>query len=244
MRVFVLTADPAEAHRSPAELAVVGDPGVLCSALAAAVAESGREAPAPLPASPYRLDAPTDGALRAAHVFQLLAERLPAEATIVEESPSSRPALEALIPARRPLGFLSAAMGGLGFALPAAIGLRLARPEHPVVAVVGDGSSLYSVQALWTAATLGIGVAVIVLNNDGYAVMNRLAEQRGGEPAWPPFGSLSLATIGKGFGVESVVVDEHAELARRLDELVPSLGSRTTPLLLEVRVQPDATFAP
>ena len=43
-------------------------------------------------------------------------------------------------------------MGGLGFALPAAIGLRMARPDRPVVAIVGDGSSMYSIQALWSAA--------------------------------------------------------------------------------------------
>lgn len=246
-RVFVLTADPAEAHRSPAELAIIGDPAALCLALSDALPARGSLAEAAPGESPYRLTPPADGsraALRAAHVFQLLAERLAPETMIVEESPSSRPALESLLPARRPFSFLSAAMGGLGFAMPAAIGLKLGRPKHPVLAIVGDGSSMYSIQSLWTAATLGIGTVFIVLNNGGYAVMNRLAEQRGGTPAWPAFGALSVSAIARGFGVESRVVDNHDELLAVLNEVVPSLADRAVPLLLEIVVAPDETFTP
>ena len=118
--------------------------------------------------------------LRAGHVFAALAERLPADAILVEEVPSNRPELHARIPARAPLGFVSAAMGGLGFALPAATGLRMARPDRPVVAVVGDGSALYAIQALWSAATYEAGVLFVVLQNGGYAVMDLLASQHGG----------------------------------------------------------------
>ena len=73
---------------------------------------------------------------------------------MIEESPSSRPELIIRLPARESLGYLSPAMGGLGFALPAATGLRLAQTERPVVAIVGDGGSLYSIQALWSAGTM------------------------------------------------------------------------------------------
>nr|BFE82862.1 hypothetical protein GCM10020093_054630 [Planobispora longispora] len=117
--------------------------------------------------------------LRAAHVLHELAVRLAPETVVVEETPSSRPDLHRLIPARRPLGFLSAAMGGLGFALPAAVGVRMAAPDRPVVAVVGDGSALYGVQALWSAAHYRVGALFVVLANGRYAVMDRLAEQSG-----------------------------------------------------------------
>ena len=90
--------------------------------------------------------------MRAGHVLAALAERLPRDAILIEETPSNRPELLVRMPAREPLGSLSAAMGGLGFALPAAVGPALARPDRPVVAVVGDGSSLYGIQALWSAA--------------------------------------------------------------------------------------------
>ena len=71
-------------------------------------------------------------------------------------------------------------MGGLGFALPAATGIRMACPDRPVVAFVGDGSSLYSIQSLWSAAHYGAGALFVILSNGGYAVMDRLAEQHGG----------------------------------------------------------------
>ena len=109
-----------------------------------------RRPPAPPPPA-------ADGRLRAGDVLAALAERLPKDAVLVEEAPSNRPELHRRIPSRAPLGFLSAAMGGLGFALPAAIGVRMALPERPVVAAVGDGSSLYSIQALWSAAYYRVG---------------------------------------------------------------------------------------
>ena len=92
--------------------------------------------------------------MRAGHVLAALAERLPRDAILIEETPSSRPELHARVPATAPLGFVSA-MGMLGFALPAAIGLRMASPDRPVLAVVGDGSSLYQITALWSAARYG-----------------------------------------------------------------------------------------
>ena len=125
--------------------------------------------------------------LRAGHVFAAIAERLPRNAIVIEESPSSRPELLARLPARESLGSLSPAMGGLGFALPAAIGLRMARPDRPVVAIVGDGSSLYSIQALWSAAQYRAGALFVILANGGYAIMDRLAEQAGGSAPWPGF---------------------------------------------------------
>src|SRR3954447_17827008 len=139
-RVAVVTQDPDEAHRSPAELAVLGDPGAICDALSRVLE------PRELSASPMERPTPPDAneQLRPAHVLHALAERLPHNAILVEETPSSRPELHARIPATAPLGFVSA-MGLLGFGLPAAIGLRMARPDRPVVAVLGDGASLYPI---------------------------------------------------------------------------------------------------
>ena len=150
-----------------------------------------RRASRPPPPDPPQGDEP----LRAGHLLAALAERLPADAVLVEEAPSNRPELHARIPARRPLGFLSAAMGGLGFAVPGAIGLRMARPDRPVVAVVGDGASLYAVQALWSAAHYGAGVLVVILANGGYAVMDRLAEREGVPGPWPGFAGIDLAAM-------------------------------------------------
>jgi benzoylformate decarboxylase len=182
--------------------------------------------------------------LRAGHVFAALADRLPGDTVLLEESPSSRPELEVRLPARAPLGFLSAAMGGLGFALPAAIGVRMALPGRPVVAVVGDGSALYQVQALWSAARYGAGVLFVVLANGRYAIMDRLAERHGAPAPWPGFEEVRLAPIAAGLGCPARRVEEHGELLAVLDEVVPGLAARGEPLLLEVAVEADPTFAP
>jgi benzoylformate decarboxylase len=94
---------------------------------------------------------------------------------VVEERPSNRPELHARTPARRPLGFVSAAMGGLGFGMPAAVGIRMALPDRPVVAIIGDGSSLAADQALWSAVRYRAGVLFVVLSNGGYAIMDELS---------------------------------------------------------------------
>ena len=167
-----------------------------------------------------------------------LAERLPAEAIVVEESPSSRPELLERIPARRPMGFVSNANGGLGFGITSAIGLRLGAPSRPVVAVLGDGSTIYSIQALWSAARYGCGVLVIVLANGSYAVMDALARDAGGEGAWPGFGEVAIATIAEGFGCPARRVSTHDELIATLEEVLPGLAERKQPLLVEVAVAP------
>jgi benzoylformate decarboxylase len=242
--VALVTDDPEDAHHSPVQFAVVAGPAAVCAALAAKV--PARTAAARVAAPPTPPAPPAEGEpLRAAHVMAALAERLPVETVVVEETPSSRPDLHRLLPARVSLGFLSAAMGGLGFAMPAAIGVRMAAPHRPVVAIVGDGSSLYGIQALWSAAHYRTGVLFVVLANGRYAIMDRLAEQHGGGKApWPAFEEVSISRLAEGLGCPATRVGSHDELLKVLDDVVPTLGDRTEPLVLEVPVVPDTTFAP
>jgi benzoylformate decarboxylase len=242
-RVAVISEDPAEVHRSPAELGLLAAPAAVCAELALLVPARAGAPPAPF-ARPAAPPPPAAGEpLRAGHVLAALADRLPRDAVVIEETPSSRPELHARIPARTPLGFLSAAMGGLGFALPAAIGVRMARPDRPVLAVVGDGSSLYGIQSLWSAAHYGVGAVFVILSNGGYAVMDRLVEQHGGTAPWPGFG-VDVAGLARALGCPARTIREHGELVESFDEVVPGLAGRDEPLLLEVVVAPDATFAP
>ena len=108
-------------------------------------------------------------------MFDALAERLPRDAVIVEETPSSQPELYRRLPIRSPGGFVACGNGGLGFGVAGSIGLRMGDPERPVVGVIGDGSSMYAIQALWSAAHYEVGVLLIVMANGRYAVMDRLA---------------------------------------------------------------------
>jgi benzoylformate decarboxylase len=242
-RVLLITADPEEAHRSPADLALLAPPASACSQLVEllpARERRQREAPAV-----DRLAPPTAGGpLRAAHVLDALAERLPAEAIVVEETPSSRPDLHRRVPAVSYLGFVSAAMGGLGFALPAAIGLRMGAPGRPVVAVVGDGSSLYQIQSLWSAAHYGVGALFVVLQNRGYAVMDHLADAGDVRGPWPALDGIDLGGLARALSCPARGVATYAELVAALDEVLPTLADRQEPLLLEVAVARDAAFQP
>ncbi|MGN9786642.1 thiamine pyrophosphate-dependent enzyme [Nonomuraea sp. ZG12] len=260
--VALVTDDPAEAHRSPAELAYLARPDQVCARLAVLLPSRAPgpgpapAAPAPLrepaPAAPVPLREPgaaaprdepvTDGPLRPVRVLRELAARLPGDVVLVEETPSSRPDLHRLLPARNPLGFVSAAMGGLGFALPAAVGLRMALPGRPVVAVVGDGAALCGVQALWSAAHYRVGTLFVVLANGRYAVMDRLAEQHGGKAPWPAFDEVSMAGMARALGCEAIRIDDHRELTAALDDVLPTLAARREPLLLDVSVSVDPDF--
>jgi benzoylformate decarboxylase len=242
--ILVVNDDPAEVHRSPADVAVLAPLAATCRALARRLPQRTAEPPAQF-VSPPSPTPPSDGEpLLAGHVLAALAERLPEHAAVVEEAPVDRPELHERLLARRPLGFLSAAMGGLGFALPAATGLAMSQWMRPVVAVVGDGSSLYGVQALWTAAHYRVGVLFVILSNGGYAIMDRLAERHGEAGPWPGFGEVDVAAIARGFGCPARTIATHDELTAALDEVVPALASRDEPLLLDVAIAPTETFAP
>jgi benzoylformate decarboxylase len=243
-RVAIVSDDRDEVHRSPVELGVLAPPAAACRELARRVPR--REAtppqqytppPAPQPPAPGE-------PLSAGHVLAALAERLPREAVVVEEAPVDRPELHERLLAREPLGFLSAAMGGLGFAVPGATGVRMALPRRPVVAVVGDGSAIYGIQGLWSAAHYRVGVLFVVLSNGGYVIMDRLAERHGEDAPWPGFGEVELAAVARGFGCPARRIETHADLLAALDEVVPTLASREEPLLLDIVVAPTMTFAP
>jgi benzoylformate decarboxylase len=242
-RVAVVGDNPDELHRSPAELAVLAPPAAVCRALAERLPQ--REAAPPTPFRPPPAPhPPAEGEpLRAGHVFAALAERLPRETIVVEEAPVDRPELHDRLLAREPLGYLSAAHGGLGFALAGATGVRMARPERPLVAVVGDGSALYGIQALWSAAHYGVGVLFVILSNRGYAIMDRLAERRGGKGPWPPF-DVDIAAMAVAQGCAARRITRHDDLLDALDEVVPELATREEPLLLDVAIAPTRTFNP
>ncbi|MEQ3552695.1 thiamine pyrophosphate-binding protein [Pseudonocardia nematodicida] len=243
LRVLHVTPYPDEAHNGVADLAVIADPAAVCGDLADRV----RPRPAPRrPATerPAPVAPPAAGEpLRPAHVFDLLTTLLPSDAILLEESPSSRPELQRRVQAREPLGFVSAAAGGLGFGLPATVGLKLGAPRRPVVAVLGDGSALYGIQALWSAAHYRVGAVFLVMANGSYAIMDRLAERSGrGKAPWPSFGEVALRAVAEGLGCSAVRVRTHDELTSLLGEVLPTLATREDPLLVDIEVAADPHY--
>jgi benzoylformate decarboxylase len=243
-RIALITAESDEARRSPAELAIHAVPAAALTRLLE-VLPGAQRTPQPR-LTPQRHARPSLGEpLRPAHVFAVLGELLPVDTVLVEETPSSRAELHALIPARRPLGFLSAAAGGLGFGLSAAIGVKMASPERPVVAAVGDGSAMYAIQALWSAAHYHVGVLFITLSNGSYAIMDQLAAEAGDTaPPWPAFEEISICGLAANLGCASQRIETHEDFRGRIEEVVPSLSTRSEPLVLDVAVAADLDLPP
>jgi benzoylformate decarboxylase len=104
------------------------------------------------------------------------------------------------------------------------------------VAVLGDGSSLYAVQGLWSAARYECGVLFIVLSNGRYAIMDQLAGKAGSKAPWPTFEEIDIAGLSRSLNCPAQRVTTYAELLRTLDEVVPTLATRSEPLLLDVSV--------
>lgn len=242
--VAVVTDDVEEATSSTADIALVAPVAATCRELARRVrsrnvTDIGRQAQsvadATLSAGPSSEGSATD-LLTAPDVFHVLRRLVPEEAVVLEETPSTRSALQRIVPARRPLGFLSAAMGGLGFAMPAAVGVKLALPDRPVVAVLGDGSSLYTIRALWSAQRYRAGVLFVVLSNGGYAIMDDLAARAGSVPAWPGFNEIRVDDLAAAQGCPAERLTTREEVETRMAALLPGLASAETPLLLNVVV--------
>ncbi|GAA3175148.1 benzoylformate decarboxylase [Blastococcus jejuensis] len=241
--VVEVSQDPAEVHRSPADLAVLTDPEVFCAALAERV--TAREPSGRPPRAVPTVPPPAPGEpLRAPHVYALLAQRTDRDTVVVEETPSTRQALEEMLPSREPLGYLGVAMGGLGFGMPAAIGVRMARPDRPVIAILGDGSSMYAVQSLWTAANYGVGALFVVFANGGYAIMDKLAERAGGKAPWPGFPEVRLSALATALGCAARRISSYEDLVATLDDVLPRLRDMDAPLLLDIDVAPEPEFNP
>jgi benzoylformate decarboxylase len=100
-----------------------------------------------------------------------IADTLPKDAVVVEEGLTSTFSLLGFLPLRDSKSYFGLASGGIGFAMGGAVGISLALPDRPVVAIVGDGSAMYSVQALWTAAHLELPITYVIPNNRGYRIL-------------------------------------------------------------------------
>ncbi|MGE5367303.1 MAG: thiamine pyrophosphate-binding protein [Betaproteobacteria bacterium] len=113
-------------------------------------------------------------------LLNAIGEMLPKDAVVIDETISSGAGIRSLIRSDDPQSFYGLRGGGIGWGLPAALGVKLALPDRPVLALVGDGSAMYTCQALWTAAHERIAVVFVILNNSSYRILKqRLVAQRG-----------------------------------------------------------------
>jgi benzoylformate decarboxylase len=168
-------------------------------------------------------------------LMERIARLRPPGSIIVEEAPSSRTPMHDHLPILEPDTFFTCASGGLGHGLPAAVGVALARQDRRVIALLGDGSAMYSIQALWSACEFGLPVSVIIVRNGRYQALNEfgrhfaLASLPGLE-----LPHLDFCALARGHGVASRRVTRCAEL----DEALQTAFAATEPTLVEVTVTP------
>ena len=113
-------------------------------------------------------------------LINAISEILPKDAVVIDESVSSSGGLRQLVRSDDPQSFFGLRGGGIGWGLPASIGVKIALPDRPVIALSGDGTAMYTFQALWTAARYKVGVVFVIFNNTSYRILKqRVFAQRG-----------------------------------------------------------------
>jgi benzoylformate decarboxylase len=230
--LFQITDDPTAAARATIGTSITGSLRLGLPGLLGMIQARDRQSPPrrkipsqPLPSTP----------IRAEYLLHVLSEILPERAIVVEEVPSHRPALQDHLPFDRPGSFITMASGGLGFGLPAAVGFALADPSRRVVCVVGDGSSMYSFQALWTAAQHRAPLTVVIVNNRGYGAMRAFSQVLGvRNPPGIDLPDLDFVQLAAGLGCPGRRISRPDELKDALREACATTG----PCLVEVDVDP------
>ena len=172
-----------------------------------------------------------------AYALQTLADVRDPDHVVVEEAPSSRPVMHNHLPMLKSGAFYTMASGGLGFGLPAAVGVALARPASRVIALVGDGSAMYSIQALWSAVQLKLAMTFVIVNNGRYAALQEFAPTfgfaAGAKLEGTDLRGLDFVAMARGMGVVDAVRVDRPEALR--DALEAALRS-AAPSLVEIVV--------
>jgi benzoylformate decarboxylase len=212
--LFQLVDDPQAAAMAPVGTAVLTTLRAGVSALLGHLGPERR--PAATGRAPREAPAASDP-ISAAFLMHTVATLMPPGAVIVEEAPSHRNAMHDHLPIRTSGGFYCTASGGLGFALPAAVGVALGDPARQVICLLGDGSSLYSIQALWTAAQHELPITFVILNNRGYAALKALGQEIDvDKPPGVDLPGVGFAELATGFGCAARTVTQAGELEAAL----------------------------
>jgi benzoylformate decarboxylase len=232
--IFQITDDPDAAAVTPVGTSIVATMKPALNILLDLLPETKRTAPkgrtlppAPKPADPL----PFEFALHA------LSEAMPEDAALVEEIPSHRPAMQKFMPMRGQDSFYTMSSGGLGYSLPAAVGMALGRPKRRTVCLIGDGSAMYSIQALWTAAQRKLPLTVVVINNSGYGAMRSFSQvmQVRNVPGLELPG-IDFVKLAEGMGCEAVRVTKAAELESALKRGMAAKGTSLVEVVVDSAV--------
>ncbi|CAM3804925.1 benzoylformate decarboxylase [Kerstersia gyiorum] len=224
---------------TPLGNAIVSSLDLALDALLARSAPPARSVPAPFPSAPA---VEPSLPLSTAYALQALDRVRPQGIAVVEEAPGARSLIQRYLPMSGANSFYTMASGGLGYSMPASVGVALAQRKagrnDRVIALIGDGSSMYSIQALWTAAQLQLPISFIILNNRRYAALQDFAPVFAYPPGVKPEGTdlpdLDFVRLAQGQGLTQA---SRVETAEALEQALPGLLSAEGPNLLEIVVK-------
>ncbi|HXT45848.1 MAG TPA: benzoylformate decarboxylase [Pseudonocardiaceae bacterium] len=248
LRLLQISDDPTETARAPVGDSLLGDAVLAAAALVELLVGYQPATGTPRHKTAHRM-APhpgcaekqaNDGRLSAAQVFAALNEIRPAHAVLVEESPSNLSDLHSAWPVTEPDTFYTFASGGLGWNLPASVGIALAERDtgrqRPVIVIIGDGSFQYSVQSIWSAAQLQLPILIVVMRNVEYCILKSFAvlEQTPGVPGLDLPG-IDVVSLARGYGCDAARLDQ-------LDAIKATAAQAWTkdkPTVLEIPISPQ-----
>jgi benzoylformate decarboxylase len=229
-RLFQLIDDPDVASWLPTGTSIV-------TSLHLGIADLLDRPPPPCRVRPQGRPKPTraePGApITVAYLMQTLAELRPSDSIIVEEAPSSRRAMQAYLPIDRSEGFYTCSSGGLGFGVPAAIGVALGKPGQKVIALIGDGSSMYSIQGLWTAGQLQLPMTFVIIKNGRYQALEEFGPHFGlSQTLGTKLPAIDFVALATGQGIDGCRVDR----ADVLEDVLRKVFGAEKPIVVEVAV--------
>ncbi len=165
-----------------------------------------------------------------------ISDTVPADVVVVEEGLTSTFSLPNLLRFRDAQGFYGLASGGIGFAMAGAVGISVGLPNRPVVAIVGDGSAMYSIQALWTAAHLKRPITYVIPNNRSYRILKERQMARRGNDRFIGMDlrdpEIDFVALAQSMGVPAQRVTDPADIPGVLRQAIASGG----PNLIDVSV--------
>ncbi|WFU73949.1 benzoylformate decarboxylase [Bradyrhizobium sp. CB2312] len=232
--IFQITDDPDAAAVTPVGTSIIATMKPALAMLLDLLPESKRATPKgrALPPAPQAADP-----LPIEFLLHSLSQAMPDGASLVEEVPSHRPAMQKFLPMRGQDSFYTMASGGLGYSLPAAVGMALGKPKQRTVCLIGDGSAMYSIQALWTAAQRKLPVTVVVINNSGYGAMRSFSQvmQVRNVPGLELPG-IDFVRLAEGMGCHAVRVSKAAELGEALKRGMAHEGASLVEVIVDSAV--------
>ena len=179
-------------------------------------------------------------------LLEALADHLPPDAVLVDESLSSGAGLRPLLRSEDSKSYFGLHGGGIGWGLPGALGVKLALSDRPVVALIGDGGTMYTNQALWTAAHYHLGVVVVIINNGGYRILKQRTHALKGISAQTGrYVGMDLERPRIDFVGLAQAMGVPGERVASVEEIGPVLSqalARGGPILIDVEV--DGSFLP